>query len=114
MEAGKYKIPEKLLRRIELACEETVINIASYAYQSKNGKIKIECSSTSEGFEVTIKDRGVPFDPNKAPVDLQTNKPVQERSVGGLGIHLIRSISDESSYSREGDENVFHLIFRIR
>ena len=52
-----------------------------------------------------IQDRGIPFNPfQKTPPDL--SKPLEEREIGGLGIHLVRQLMDEYEYNRQIDRNV--------
>ena len=61
--------------------------------------------------EATVSDDGVPFDPLAAvPPDLGV--PVEHRKVGGLGIHLLRALTEEIDYRRDGGRNV--LRFRLR
>ncbi len=58
-----------------------------------------------------VEDDGRAFDPADAPLpDLNTS--VEKRTVGGLGLHLVRSFVDELSYSRSGERNVLTLVKR--
>ena len=60
----------------------------------------------------TISDSGIPFDPTKQkPAD--TTLSAEERAIGGLGIHLVRQLMDEVTYSREENKNVLTLIKKI-
>jgi anti-sigma regulatory factor (Ser/Thr protein kinase) len=57
---------------------------------------------------VTITDTGIPFNPFDAPPpDLSSN--LAERPIGGLGIHLVRSLMNSVEYVREGGENRVRL-----
>jgi anti-sigma regulatory factor (Ser/Thr protein kinase) len=59
-----------------------------------------------------VVDRGRPFSPDDAaPPDLDA--AWDERPVGGLGWHLVRSVVDEVRYRREGSENRLTLIKRL-
>jgi len=58
---------------------------------------------------LTVSDDGVPFDPLAvAPPD--TSLPLEQRPLGGLGIHLVRHLVDEVTYERRGDRNVLTLV----
>ena len=58
--------------------------------------------------EFIVDDSGRPFDPTLAEQpDLELG--VDERPVGGLGIHLVRSIMDKVSYAREGGHNILKM-----
>ncbi len=112
-QAEKHKIPLCLIHKIELACEEALVNIISYAYEENPGKIEIICEKRGMRFEVTLRDEGTPFNPIDVDVNPQFNLPVHERKVGGMGIFLIRKTIDEVSYRREGDVNVLCLAFNL-
>jgi len=106
-------VMEKVIYKMELACEEAVVNIISYAYPKKKGTLTIICEIKNSRFEITLCDRGVFFSPLDVDINPQTDRPVHERKVGGLGIFLIRKVIDEASYQRIGKENVLRLSFSL-
>ena len=58
---------------------------------------------------MTVADDGIPFNPlSIAPPD--TGLSVEDRRIGGLGIHLVRNIMDEVTYNRRTDRNVVILV----
>ena len=58
-----------------------------------------------------MSDDGIAFNPLTRPVpDLQA--PIEQRQIGGLGIHLLRTLSETADYRRDGDRNV--LTFSMR
>ncbi len=98
---------------IELVVEEAVVNICKYAYPEGNGAIDISCDGDAESFRIRISDSGVPFDL------LSAHKPdltadILEREIGGLGCFLIRTMTDDVRYRREGDRNLLELTFLPR
>jgi anti-sigma regulatory factor (Ser/Thr protein kinase) len=50
------------------------------------------------------------FNPLKKENSDSIDKPIEDRNIGGMGIHLVRSIMDEHSYKRENDKNILTLI----
>ncbi len=94
---------------MNLAIEEAVVNVMDYAYPSDTkGIINIEAKANEQRLKVVISDSGVPFDPTtKAEVD--TTLSVEERPIGGLGIHLVRQIMDSINYERVDGKNVLTL-----
>lgn len=101
----------KLINRLELASEEALVNIIQHAYGKKQrGKIEIGLTVGKESIEIAIRDWGPPYDPlAKAPqVDLEAS--LEDREVGGLGIHLMQQIMDEVVYRRENAANLLTLI----
>ena len=94
---------------LNLAIEEAVVNVMSYAYpEGEAGTVDIEAVTDESGITFRIIDSGIPFDPTtKGEVD--TTLSAEERSIGGLGIHLVRQIMDSIAYQREGDRNILTL-----
>ena len=110
-QASIASMEEKAIHKMELACEEAVVNIISYAYPEEKGPLFIECKKKGHRFEITLRDHGVPFSPIDVEVNPQIDKPVQERRVGGLGIFLLRKTIDEASYQRDENANILRLCF---
>lgn len=101
-----------LLFRINLVIEELVLNIMDYGYDDDQHEIEINLTSDSEAVTIDILDEGRAFDPlHDAPVP-DVNAPLEERSVGGLGIHLAKTMMDELTYRREDSRNHLQLIKR--
>ncbi len=102
--------PQRILQ-LELATEEVVANICSYAYEVPPGEVVISVYREAGTVRVDFVDNGVPFDPLAidAP-DLQAD--LENRDIGGLGIFLIRRILDEVHYSRRDDRNVLTLVVK--
>ena len=99
--------------QMNLALEEAVVNVMKYAYPiGTHGNVTIEAQANDVRLKFTIIDSGKPFDPTvKADVDLSL--PVQERPIGGLGIHIIRQIMDSINYERLDGHNVLTLRKRL-
>lgn len=102
----------KVVRKIELACEETVVNIINHAYSDSAQVIEIDLNLFPKSHvEIVVKDRGSAFNPTtSSPPDLSSS--VDERVVGGLGIYFIRKCMDEVSYKYEDGMNILTLIKR--
>lgn len=91
---------------INLALEEAVANIIMYAYpEGEQHEILLKVTSNPQQLIFLLTDKGQVFDPTQVP-DAEINLPIEERAIGGLGIFLIRSIMNEVSYQRLGDENL--------
>jgi len=108
-EAAKAKgFDDKEVNRLQLACEEALVNVISYAYPEGNGDIEIRCESQSNGLEVKIIDSGIAFDPLSL-ADPDINAPLEQRKIGGLGVFLIKKIMDKVYYERAGNQNILTL-----
>ena len=99
--------------QINLAIEEAVVNVMNYAYpEGTKGDITIEAKANKTEMSIIISDTGKPFDPTaKAEVDITLS--AEDRSIGGLGIHLIRQIMDHINYERVDGHNILTLIKKL-
>ena len=94
---------------LNLALEEAVVNVMEYAYPADTkGEIIIEALANSVRLKFVITDWGKPFDPTSME-EVDTTLSVEERPIGGLGIHLVRQIMDSINYERIGGKNVLTL-----
>ena len=90
---------------LKLAIEESVANIISYAYEEGDGEIEVTMKLQPEEVLVEIKDKGKEFDPT-AVLEVDTSASLEERGIGGLGIHLLRSLTNSLSYRRANEYNI--------
>ncbi len=94
---------------INLALEEAVVNVMSYAYQpGTTGNVNIDAMANESRLKFIISDWGTPFDPT-AEKEVDTTLSAEERPIGGLGIHLVRQIMDSINYERIDGMNVLTL-----
>ncbi|WP_194847188.1 ATP-binding protein [Candidatus Neptunochlamydia vexilliferae] len=98
------------VRRIELALEEGIVNIISYAYQGTVGMIDVSFHSEEGKYvELTFEDSGEPFNPLTHKKERDPFVPIEEMEIGGLGIHFMKELMDKVEYKREGDKNTLRL-----
>ena len=96
-----------------LAIEELVTNCIKYAYADKaEHMIDIELSIANRQLTLRVTDDGQAFDPVHAPVP-DVSLPPEQRELGGLGLHLLRTMSDSMTYERLGDRNQLTLVKAI-
>lgn len=96
---------------LELALEELLVNVVSYAYDGEPGWIRVGCGTLQGRFLLWIEDQGKPFNP-LARAEPDVNEGIDERRVGGLGIHLVKSMTDGLTYSRHGNSNLLEVQFK--
>ena len=97
------------VNQIQIAAEEALVNVISYAYRDNDGNIEIICDAREDdSLAIKIMDWGIPFDPLSQP-EPDTQAPMEEREVGGLGIYMIRNVVDEVDYKRINDRNILTL-----
>lgn len=100
---------------VTLALEEVLVNICHYAYGDRPGRAEIHCRPVDfDGqphFRIRLRDWGPPFDPflEAPPPDLES--PLEDRRVGGLGLHLVRHLAAHYCYAHDRSANVVELYF---
>jgi serine/threonine-protein kinase RsbW len=95
----------------QLAVEEVITNIIDHGYKNACGEIIISCRINRYQAEVRIRDNAPRFDPLSLPEPKLTGT-IQDRKIGGLGVFLIRQVTDEIVYRYENGQNILVLIKR--
>src|SRR5262249_37657915 len=87
---------------IKLALDEVVTNVISYGHEAAGEhEIVVRIAREADELAVEVQDDGRPFDP-LAVAAPDVDKPLAERPLGGLGIHLTRKMTDRLEYRRQG------------
>jgi sigma-B regulation protein RsbU (phosphoserine phosphatase) len=112
--AEAHALTSKVRRSVSVVFDELLNNTISYGFEGRDdGEITIDVELSADRLSVTVTDDGRPFNPfGTAPPDTQLS--VEEREIGGLGIHMVRQMMDEVSYHRRTDRNVVILAKLLR
>jgi sigma-B regulation protein RsbU (phosphoserine phosphatase) len=99
----EYGIDDETAKTLNLALEEWVANVISYAYpKGMRGHVEVTADVTADVLTLVIKDHGAAFDPTQHE-EVDIDAELDERAIGGLGIHLVRTIMDKVEYQRTAD-----------
>lgn len=101
----------KVVFTLNLVLDELVTNVVSYGYGDDPGEHQLSVGLSVGDGKVTavLEDDGLPFDPlSKSLPDLDS--PLDQRGVGGLGVHFVRTMMDRVDYQRVGDHNRLTLV----
>lgn len=105
-----YGIPAEILYAVNLALDEILTNVISYGYAEPGEQvIRVRLTIAANELVAEIEDEARPFNPLEAPAP-EVNAPLQDKPLGGLGIHLARTMTDAMAYRRENGKNI--LTFR--
>lgn len=105
----ELQLSPSLVMSLNLVLEEAVSNIILYAYPNAMGdNITIQADKNDNMLVFTITDSGIEFDPTQVK-EADISLSAEERSIGGLGIYLIKKIMNEVTYQRIEGTNVFTL-----
>ena len=103
----------KWIMNVNLSLDELITNIISYGYRD-DGEHEIHATLTErEGsLVVVLEDDGHEFDPFSEAPEPDLEAGVEERRIGGLGVHFVKSLMDEVAYERRDGCNRITLILR--
>ncbi len=111
--AETHALPEAVRRSVSVALDELLANELSHGMAGRDAcLVTVEVELDQERVTVTITDDGPPFDPFRQAAP-DTTLSVDERPIGGLGIHLVRELMDEVSYQRRDEHNVVVLVKQL-
>lgn len=102
--------PFELVYRVNLVLEEVGLNIINHGRTDDLNEIEITLTSKPESLTIEIVDNGRPFNPLKDAPEPDLDSGIAERAVGGLGVHLVRTMMDEMHYRRDGGKNYLTLV----
>lgn len=107
---GAEQWPPKFIFQVNLVLDELGTNIMKYGKDENLREIEITLTSEADALTIEITDDGRPFDPlhDAPPPDLES--ALEDRPIGGLGIHLVRTMMDKLHYRREQGKNHLTLI----
>jgi len=111
--ADAHALPASVRRSLHVVLDELLSNTIVYGFAGREGgEVTVEAVLRADRGCITLTDDGRPFDPFGVAAP-DTALPVEQRRIGGLGIHLVRRMMDEVSYDRRGDRNVVVLAKRL-
>jgi serine/threonine-protein kinase RsbW len=102
-------VSQDVIFRLSVSLDEIVTNVIRHAFGSADGQqIIVRVSVDHELVTAVVDDDGLPFDPlSVPPPDLSAS--LEDRPIGGLGLHLVRSLTQSVTYRRDGDRNVLTI-----
>lgn len=98
--------------RLELAVEEWAVNLCAHAYSGRDGEIEVAVRRGNGQLLIEIIDEGTPFDPT-ASAEPDVALPLDQREPGGLGLLLLRRMTDGLLYSRDRGRNIVTLVVEM-
>jgi serine/threonine-protein kinase RsbW len=105
----QHDLAAALVFEATLAIEEVVTNAASHGGTDEGAlRITISLRLETTDLRIHVTDSGRPFNPLVVPSP-NTELPLVDRPVGGLGVHLVRSLMDDVVYRREDGKNILAM-----
>lgn len=98
---------------IVLGLEEVATNVVRHGGGEPGGsEIEIEVASSDDEVRIEVRDSGRAFDPFHEAPEPDVGAALEDRQIGGLGVHFVKVLMDETSYSREGGRNHVTMVKR--
>ena len=106
-------VDEWTIADLELAVDEICSNSMKHGYGGQGGEIEVTVERDGPSLRVVVRDWGEVFDPEQVPVP-DTELPLEERLLGGLGLFLTRQVMDDVRFEFSRDEgNSVTMIKRL-
>jgi anti-sigma regulatory factor (Ser/Thr protein kinase) len=94
---------------LRLAIEEAVSNVLQHGYGGLPRPVNLSMETTQPGrVRAVVTDRAPPFNPLSRP-EVDTGQPLEERPIGGLGVHLVKKLMDAIHYERRDGQNILTM-----
>lgn len=122
--AEPLDLPMKDLMALQLALEETITNVINHGYRdipagTRHFTVEFSALPGSAGHQpgssnavshirLVITDDALAYDP-LARAEVDTSLPLEDRPIGGLGVHLVKKLMTHAAYEHRDDRNVLTL-----
>lgn len=109
--AATHEISLNVMVKVNIVLDELLSNIVKYSFpDGREHDIDITLELFTDGkLVIQLTDEGVPFNPF-ATADPDFTIPLEDREIGGLGIHLVKQLMDEYSYKRQVNLNIVYMV----
>ena len=102
--------PPKLLFQVNLVLEELALNVMTHGRAGGARNLDVTLNSAPDAITIELADDGPRFDPLEEAPDFDPDLPIEERRIGGVGVHLVRTLVDDASYRFEDGKNRLTLV----
>lgn len=101
-----------LVLRSNLILEELILNTLTHGRTSGLSDIEVTLESGVNSVAISVVDDGAAFDPLTDNPPPDTGLALQDRSIGGLGLHLVRTMAEDLEYKHADGKNHLTLVAR--
>jgi serine/threonine-protein kinase RsbW len=109
----QHGLPEETIYEVNLIVDEIVSNVIRHGFKDgQDHTIRLRVSLVDDNLEILLQDEGVHFNPLTLPPP-DISRPMEERRPGGLGIFMVKQMTHDAQYHREGNTNVLSLRKRV-
>lgn len=103
--AAEHGAPLPLASSFGLMLDELLTNVATHGYQGRGGPISVHVTfSAPATLSAVLRDEAPAFDPTTL-VAADVDASIEDRHIGGLGVHFVKKLADRFAYRRDGECN---------
>jgi sigma-B regulation protein RsbU (phosphoserine phosphatase) len=112
--AKSHLISTSLLRRMKVVCDELLSNLIRHgcSHMPEDTLIELRLLLVTDHLRIQLRDPGLAFNPMEFP-DPDLSQSLEDRPIGGLGLHLVHKIVSDYHYQRIDDFNVLDLVMKL-
>ena len=110
------QLPMPTVFVINLVLDELITNAVTHgSFDVSDPTVDVHLETDGRNFTLIMEDNGSPFDPTQMkPEDVDTTSALEDRQVGGLGLHLVRTFAHDMSYEFVDGRNRLTLHHHIQ
>ena len=121
-EAASLGADEMSINQLLLSVDELVTNTIEYGYKNfpnKNDTCSVDITlepnpkppaDTTVSLVLTLSDSAIAFDPFTEAEEPDIEADLEDRPIGGLGVHIVTHMMDESTYRHDDGKNIIRLV----
>lgn len=98
-------LPSAAVGRLNLCLDELLTNIIRYGFQQPGHTIALRVTVLPDRLRAELADDGRPFDPLTQAPDPDLDAELEDRAVGGLGVHLVKQLMERVEYGYRDGHN---------
>ena len=108
-----HQLPADEILDLNLVLDEVVINVIAHGYDDeREHQIHVSLALDGDLLTIQVEDDGRAFNLLEQPSP-NLDLPIEERRIGGLGIHIVRSLTDAIEHRRVDGRNIVTLKKRV-
>ena len=108
--SGLQGWPVSLDFKIKLILEEVILNALNYVHPDKATNVYLKMADLDQTISIEIVDDGKAFNPLKEVTVPDTEAPLEDRPIGGLGVYLVKTLVSDISYEWKDGKNVLSML----
>lgn len=103
-------VPMKTVYAVNLCVEELLVNIVNHGYGGAAAPdVEVDIELQPQRLIIDISDGAGPFNPMTEATEPDTDAELDDRPIGGLGVHLVKRLTNAMSYRRANGRNHVRL-----